>query len=273
MIHDHELPAALPAIPADHWPAAQEVIYRSLVLPAAWSQFHRIWARIEGPLPHPSEAPLIVYLTHTSWWDAYMLFLISYRLLRSQFQNYIMMEEKQLRAYRFFRWCGAFSINRGPQAAERSVRYISRELQAQPGRCLWIFPQGRIGPGDQRPLRIYPGIARIARGAGGALLWPVALRYEFRGEQKPEAFIRSGTPHYIGADAPEAAVVAEVQARLTRAADALRDDLLLEDLAAYRPILAGPPGINRLWDALRDRIPGRSASGSAPQPRQRSSGR
>jgi hypothetical protein len=244
----------LPAIPAAHWPAAQEAIYRTLVLPALWSQFGRVAVQRDGPAPHPSEGPLIVYLTHSSWWDAYMLFLISYRLLDEGFQNYIMMEEKQLQAYRFFRWCGAFSINRHPQESQRSINYISRMLGEKQARCLWIFPQGRIGPGDRRPLRIYPGIARIARQAGGATLWPVALRYEFRGEQQPEAFIRAGQAHYVAADTPEHEVVAEVQSRLTAAADALRDDVNSETLDGYRTLLAGKPGINRLWDAVRRRV-------------------
>jgi chlorobactene lauroyltransferase len=140
-------PGLLPEIPANHKPFAQEIIYRAFVLPSLTGQFQRVRLAMHGQVPSPQQGPLIVYLTHTSWWDAYMLFLISYHLLANGFQNYIMMEAKQLRVYRFFAWCGAFSIDRTiPGDAERSIRYIVDQLQARPGRCLWIFPQGRIAP-------------------------------------------------------------------------------------------------------------------------------
>lgn len=249
-----------PAFPAAHRPLAQEVIYRTLVLPALGGQFNRIWAQVDGPAPHPADGPLIIYLTHSSWWDAYMLYLISYRLLGERLQNYIMMEEKQLRAYPFFTWCGAFSINRhDPVSAAGSVSYIADRLREQRARALWIFPQGRIVPPDRRPIVAYPGIVRVAQQAGGATLWPVALRYEFRGEQQPEAFVRAGPYHTISAAADELQATAEITARLTANADALRDDVLQQRFAQYRILLHGRQGINRLFDVMAAAARGRRA--------------
>jgi chlorobactene lauroyltransferase len=250
-----------PEIPASHIPAAQELIYRALVLPAVRREFHRVRVRVDGPIPSLADGPLIVYLTHSAWWDAYMLFLISYLLLPKGYQNYIMMEAKQLRAYRFFTWCGAFSIDRKiPGDAERSIAYIANRLRERPERCLWIFPQGRITPTDRRPLVAFPGIARIATQAGGATLWPVALRYEFRGEQQPEALIYCGAPHTIAATANEADLTEEVGARLTTAADTLRDDVLGERLGSYQVLLRGRDGINRWFDSWRSQLRGKPAS-------------
>jgi hypothetical protein len=240
----------LPAIPAAKNPAGEELIYRALVRSALWSSWEGVRYALRGALPEPRGGPLIVYLNHPGWWDGYMCFLISRELLRGRFDGYIMMEEPQLRAYRFFAWCGAFSIDRhSPRAAARSVAYVGRLLRERAGRALYIFPQGTIAPNDRRPLEIFPGVAHIARRAGGATLLPVALRYEFRGEQRPEAFMLIGPAHWSdGADVR--ALGREVGRRLTESADTLRDLVLAGQLEAFQTLVRGRPGVNRVFDAM-----------------------
>lgn len=240
-----------PAIPANRKPLAKRAIYQTLVRPACRATFDRVWLRIEGATPHPADGPLIIYMNHPGWWDGYMAFLLDTIVFRERFESYIMMEEKQLRAYRFFSWCGAFSVDRRrPGEAERSINYISRILRAQRNRILWILPQGRIVPNDRRPLTVYPGIARVARQVKHATLWPVALRYEFRGEQRPEAFIRAGPAHTIDSSTSEEQIVAAIQTRLTIAVDGLRDEVNDGRLDDYHTLLQGRPGINRVWDQI-----------------------
>lgn len=240
----------LPAIPAAKSRAGEELIYRALVRPALWNSFERVSCALRGALPEPGRGPLIVYLNHPGWWDGYMCFLIARELLRGRFDGYVMMEEPQLRAYRFFSWCGAFSIDRhSPRAAARSVAYISRLLRERPGRALYIFPQGEFAPNDRRPLRVFPGLAHIVRRAGGATLLPVALRYEFRGEQRPEAFMLLGPAHHSDGDDLRA-LSAEAAARLTESADTLRDLVLAEQGASFHTLLRGRPGVNRVFDRV-----------------------
>jgi 1-acyl-sn-glycerol-3-phosphate acyltransferase len=244
----------LPAIPARRNRLGEALIYWALVRWAVWSHFDRVWLKVEGPLPHPADGPLIIYSNHPSWWDGYMCFLLTRMVLRGRFEAYLMMEEPQLRRYRFFTWAGCFSVDRdAPRSAARSVAYIGRLLAARRARALAIFPQGAIAPNDRRPLNIYAGVAHVARRAGGATLWPVALRYEFRGEQRPEVFIRAGPAHHAPADVDARALTVEVTRRLTTAADALRDDVTEGRLDEYRVLLRGRAGVNRLWDAVRGR--------------------
>lgn len=251
-----------PAIPANHIPIAQELIYHTLVLPACRRQFSRIWLKLEGPPPHPADGPLIVYLNHTSWWDAYMLFLIYYRLLSRDFQNFILMEEKQLRPYRFFSWCGAFSIDRKrPGETERSVAYISQKLRQRRSRILWMFPQGNIVPNDLRPLVIYPGIARIIQQVDQATLWPIGLRYEFRGVQAPEAFISAGPYHAVNGAGNEQTLVEEITQRLTTTLDHLRDDVMHDRLDGYQTLIRGRRGIDQTFDRLLALLPRRDPAG------------
>jgi 1-acyl-sn-glycerol-3-phosphate acyltransferase len=208
--------------------------------------------QIVGKLPDRSDAPLICYFNHPGWWDVYASVLVDRHILRRRFRSYGMMEEPQLRAYRFFTWCGGFSINRhNPREAARSVAYISRLLREQHGSALYMFPQGTITPNDQRPLVIYPGMAHIVSRAGGATLYPVALRYEFRGAQRPEAFIRLGPVHRADAPVDIPALTDEIYRRLTASVDALRDAVVADDMSTFRVLLRGRPGIDRLFDYFR----------------------
>ncbi|MBK9711973.1 MAG: lysophospholipid acyltransferase family protein [Kouleothrix sp.] len=250
--------ADLPAIPARHSRVGHALVYWGLVRSAIWSQFDRVWISTDGPIPQPHEGPLIIYMNHPSWWDGYMAFVLNHVLLGGRFEGYAMMDEQQIRMYRFFSWSGAFSVHRqDPRSAMRSVAYVGRLLAERRDRSLYIFPQGEITPNDRRPLEVFSGVAHVVRRAGGATLWPVALRYEFRGEQRPEAFIRVGPAHHAPADSDSRALTAEVGARLTAACDALRDEVNAGRLEDYRVLLRGRAGVNRVWDSVRGRLPGR----------------
>jgi 1-acyl-sn-glycerol-3-phosphate acyltransferase len=247
-----------PSIRARHSRAGDALIYWALVRSAIWSHFARVWLRVEGSIPTPADGPLIFYLNHPSWWDGYMAHVLNRVVLRHRFQGFCMMDEHELQRYRFFTWIGAFSVNRqDARSALGSVAYISRLLDARPDRALAIFPQGEITPNDRRPLQMFSGLAHVAQRAGSATLWPVALRYEFRGQQRPEVFIRAGPAHYATAASDTRALTAEAGARLTVACDALRDDLNAAQLEGYRVLLRGRPGPDVIFDAARALLPGR----------------
>ena len=110
-----------------------------------------------------------------------------------------------------------------------------------------MVPQGR------RPIRVERGAAMIARRAGGAQLWPVALRYEFGDRQRPDALVRLGEPHAVGPDADPSATAADMAARLTAVVDRLTADVGAGALDGYRALLRGRPGINERFDAVRGR--------------------
>jgi hypothetical protein len=78
----------------------------------------------------------------------------------------------------------------------------------------------------------------------------VALRFEFRGEQRPEALARIGEPHIVdGADART--LHAEMDQRLLHEVDALHDDLNSGAVEGYATALRGQQSINVWWDRVR----------------------
>lgn len=239
-----------PRLQSRKTPLVEALIYRALVRPSLRRMFHRV--ALAGPSPPPWNLPVLVYLNHVSWWDGYLVFLLSDELWRRE--AFIMMEEPQLRRYGFFRYCGAFSVDRSdPREGMRSVAYAAGLLRGNPGRLMWIFPQGVITPNDRRPLETFAGAAHIAKRAAPLCCIPIALRYEFGGEQHPEALIRIGAWHVVEPGAGASALHAEMDQRLERELEALHCDVVEGRSAAYRTILRGRSSVNVVWDRVRGR--------------------
>jgi 1-acyl-sn-glycerol-3-phosphate acyltransferase len=252
-------PPIQPAIPAARNPIGAALLYWLLARPALRRWFDRVRVQLVGRVPLPSDGPLICYCNHPGWWDLYMVGVLERMILLRRFEMYGMMEEKQLRAYRFFTWGGAFSVHREDRReAARSLTYISYLLRERPGRALVIFPQGTITPNDRRPLRLYYGAARIVQQLEGAALYPITFRYEFRRKQRPEALMRCGPLHVVTPPVDVAALTGELSERLTASADALHDAVQADAMDGFRVLLRGSPGINHLFDRARQRLwPGR----------------
>ncbi|NTV64627.1 MAG: glycerol acyltransferase [Oscillochloris sp.] len=241
----------LPAIPAAKNPLGDELLYLAFARRSFRRFFDHVWMQHIGPLPTRGQGPYIFYLTHSGWWDAYMLMVIHRLALGRPFESYVIQEEKQLRAYRFFTWCGAFSINRhDPEDTRRSLQYAANLLRGHHNCALYIFPQGKIVPPDRRPLLIYPGLARIVALVGEVKLCPIALRYDFLGEQWPHAFIRIGPIHQASDPRDIERTSTEIAAQLTAAADGLRDDVLAGKRDRFRPLISGRKGIDTFLDRI-----------------------
>ncbi|MBA2340785.1 MAG: 1-acyl-sn-glycerol-3-phosphate acyltransferase [Pyrinomonadaceae bacterium] len=180
--------------------------------------------------------PLVLYANHSSWWDGLVAFAIS---RYCKLDAYAMMEERQLREYPFHRKIGAFSVVREkPREALRSIHYAS-ELLRNTNRAVWIFPQGETQPNDARPLRLYTGAARIIERTGNLLAVPVAIRYEFLDDFKPEIFTRAGEPELIEGHRTHAKkLTVHFQTSLTRTLDHIRSDVLASNLSDYKEIIA-----------------------------------
>ncbi|HEX9961465.1 MAG TPA: lysophospholipid acyltransferase family protein [Pyrinomonadaceae bacterium] len=181
--------------------------------------------------------PLLVYANHSSWWDGLVAFQIS---RRARLDSFIMMEEKHLKRLFLFRRLGAFSVVReNPREAVKSVNYAANLLKENPERTLWIFPQGEILPNDKRPLAFYNGVARVVEKAARVFAVPLAARYEFLGDFKPEIFVRIGEPEAVSVDNNFAAktLTKQFERRLNGTLDELKNDVLNGNLQNYKNIL------------------------------------
>lgn len=238
-----------PRLTARKTPAIEALIYRTLVRPGLRRMFHRIALHTAEPQP-TSARSTIIYANHPSWWDGYIAFFLSDELWRCE--SYLMMEQPQLARYGFFRYCGVFSVDRSdPREGMRSVAYAADLLRARPGRVLWIFPQGEITPNDRRPFETFTGTAHIAKRAAPVRCIPMALRFEFLGEQRPEALVRLGPALEIEGQVNPKALHQQLDQRLLHEVDQLRADTLSGATAQYRTVLTGRASVNVVWDRVR----------------------
>lgn len=183
-----------------------------------------------------TEIPLIIYANHSSWWDGLVFFEIS-RTAKLDF--YVMMEEKQLKDLFLFRKLGAFSVVReSPRKAVESINYAVGLLK-NPNRTLLIYPQGEILPNDVRPLKFYNGLSRIIKKTGCVFAVPLATRYEFLGDFKPQIFAKIGAPERIETtenfDSKKLSV--SNSNRLTKLLDELKTDVINKNFLSYEQII------------------------------------
>ncbi len=182
------------------------------------------------------EVPLIIYANHSGWWDGLVVFEIC-RQAKADF--FVMMEEKQLKNLFLFRKLGAFSVVReNPRKAVESINYAVELLQ-NPQTTLLIFPQGEILPNDARPLKFYNGLSRIIGKSGKVLCLPLAIRYEFLGEFKPQIFVKIGTPELV--ETEKKFKSKDLTGRnadiLTNLLDELKADIVGENFSQYERLI------------------------------------
>jgi len=224
-----------------------------LIKPALRHAFGGIYSYIDpavSSLRRRPGIPVILCMTHSGWYDGYLAFVLNERVFHRD--GYLMMEEVNLSRYFFFTWTGVFGIDRdNVRSALASIEYISGVLGEGENKLLCMFPQGTMRHPDLRPLKLYSGVATIARKVGSCAIVPVAVRYDFIMEQAPDAFLRLGPPIMIGttkSPVNSRELTNTLTEALTGAADQLHADITSYNRAPYRRLMAGRDSINKIWD-------------------------
>jgi 1-acyl-sn-glycerol-3-phosphate acyltransferase len=143
-------------------------------------------------LRNPNRGNILI-ANHCCWWDGPMGFILSRKALYTKV--YMMIEE----LYRFplLSKIGAFSVEKNsPQSAIKALNYSSQILE-NPENSLWIFPQGFVMPPDYRPVKLASGVSYLCKKVKGVNLIPIAHRYNFIREDRPEIFVEIGRPIII----------------------------------------------------------------------------
>lgn len=194
--------------------------------------------------------PIVFFGNHSCWWDGLIEFYLSRAVF--DFDSYLMMDEQQMSKYRFFRRIGVFSVDRGsPREAMRSVEYAVSLLD-RPNRVLWIYPQAIMRPNDARPLSFYSGLARVAKALGRVQLVPIAHRYEFLHEQRPDALVRIGPPVTVESVRDHKHLTEQLESCLTELLDSLRCSVVTEKLDQFEVLLSGKSSTNVVYDSFRE---------------------
>lgn len=144
--------------------------------------------------------PVLVVANHTTWWDPLVALWLAHGELRAE--AFAMMDASNLRRLPFFGKVGAFGVDLADRRdGARAIRYAAKLLD-RPRRIVWIYPEGRERS-PFGPLELRPGAAAVAR-LSRAPIVPLASRFVFAAEEKPELWISIGPPVLEGSDLAEA---------------------------------------------------------------------
>jgi 1-acyl-sn-glycerol-3-phosphate acyltransferase len=231
------------------------LVQTMLIKPGLKRAFGGVYAYVDPAtlaVRKDASCPILLCMTHSGWYDGYLAFLLNQRIFHRD--GYLMMEEVNLARYFFFTWAGVFGVDRdNVRSALASIDYISGVLSEGSGKMLCMFPQGAMRHPDLRPLKLYGGVATIARRLGRCAIVPAAIRYDFLMDQAPDAFLRLGPP--IMVDVQRSPVNAKeltntLTQALTAAADRLHAGVSAYDHAQYHRLMSGRGSINKVWDEV-----------------------
>jgi 1-acyl-sn-glycerol-3-phosphate acyltransferase len=236
----------IPANKNDILDSVLYVYFRWLVRRA----FHTIAARgLDFLRQLPDDRPVLLFCNHTNWWDGVMIYLLT-RQMRHK-AGYCMMEEKQLKHYLFFTWLGAFSVDlSSPLRSAAALRYAQRLLQVSEN-AIWIFPQGRICRQNEI-IDVRPGTEYLAKSSPRALLVPVAMRYDFFREDRPNALIEIGQP-FPAIECSEGRIAHECNETFARVNQSARE----QDLTDFTPLFPARLPLNKRWEWVKLLFTGR----------------
>ena len=212
-------------------------------------RFHTIAARgLDYLRGLPPDRPAILFCNHTNWWDGVMIYLLTREMKKA---GYCMMEEKQMKHYRFFTWLGAFSVDlSSPIRSAAALRYAQRLLQLNET-AIFIFPQGQICRPNEM-IEVKPGTEYLAKSAPQALLVPMAMRYDFFREDRPNALIEIGEP-FPGIECYEGRIAHECNETYARVNQSARE----QDMTDFAPLFAPRLPLNKRWEWVRLLFKGR----------------
>lgn len=187
-------------------------------------------------MQQPSSHPVIFIANHSSWWDGLLFFFLNRMVWKHDI--HMMMDEKGLLQYKFFRYLGAFSINRAkPKDILASLQYAEKLLKS--GKSVVLFPQGDEFHQEKRPLGFSPGITFLMERCSGIPVVPLSFYYSFRHVQKPEVWIMQGSPFQLenlsGKGRKEQTI--EIEQLVTHQLEALKSFVVAEDTAAFEDLL------------------------------------
>ncbi len=219
------------------------------------SGFHSILAsgmdQLRADLDRDDSGTLFL-VNHSCWWDLFLVHLINESV---PVDGYGMMEHFNLLRFGFFRRIGAFSVDRtDPGSVRASLDYAARLLR-RPRAGVWVFPQGKIETNDVRPLVFQPGIRALVRRSGRVRVVPVAFRYEFWQDERPEALVRFGEAAWV--DRPDLpTLISTFERRLTEELDALRVDAIAQDPSRFAPLSRGKRSVSERYAKFLARFRG-----------------
>ena len=212
-------------------------------------QFYKVHVKgADNVINRDKSLPTIMFGNHSNWWDGFLAFYLSFDLWNTD--QYLMMDLKQMRKYKFFRKIGAFSVNReSARESYESVLYAVKLLKNK-NSMLWIYPQGEMLPNDVRPLKFQSGLTKLIEMTSKVNLMPIVLNYEFMMEQRPEIFITVSESITVDEKLAKQEKTEYLNRILTELLDEQKRNIVNNDVEGYEEVLRGKSSRNKIIDRV-----------------------
>lgn len=221
-------------------------LYNKLIMKKQFSKIHLKGS--DNIRKRNINLPTIMFGNHSNWWDGFMAFYLSFSMWKTD--QYLMMDIKQMRKYKFFRRIGAFSVNReSARESYESIMYAA-ELLKKKDTMLWIYPQGEMLPNDKRPLKLQNGLAKLIEMNADVNLFPVVLNYEFIMEQRPEVFINISESITVDKKLTKQKKTDCFNKILTELLDEQKKNIVNGKLEGYIDVMRGKSSRNKIIDRI-----------------------
>jgi len=178
--------------------------------------------------------------------------------------HFSLVDQKTLETQGWLRKIGALPIDlSGKRGAISGLRGAMEFLQ-QPARdsrhpALLIFPQGKISPAWKRPFGFHGGLAWLKKNVPQAALIPLARRFEFLREDRPQIFLQfDGVIRDIPAGLSDNEMTLCLEEQLSKTMDLLQRKLEKGDFGGARILLQGGWSLNKKWEWFKRCITGRT---------------
>jgi len=194
--------------------------------------------------------PVLYVMNHSSWWDGMVVYHVIANA--SKREHYMMMDEEQMKRYRFFRKIGAFSIDKKSSRAIVASLHYSESLLNQ-GHGVWLFPQGDIEHLERRPLRFQTGAGYLLERCPETIVQPVTAYYSLGLHQKAEVSLLFGEPmHRAWQQLGRKTITTMLESTLEDQLNQHRNAVISAargELAEYRSMLKAKRSTNEVFDA------------------------
>ena len=106
---------------------------------------------------------------------------------------------------------------------------------------LSLYGQGKMTSPHERPLALRPGLTWLLENGPGCVALPMARRYEFMNEDRPQVFLRFGSP-------TRSHSLAELEILLEKELDALHPQLTRWPARDFTRVWQADLSLNKKWE-------------------------
>ncbi|MFY0684348.1 MAG: lysophospholipid acyltransferase family protein [Balneola sp.] len=152
-------------------------------------RFKSVWIK-QSYLPN-RDSKTVYFPNHNMWWDGLLPLYLSRKFFNQPVRA--MMEDKQIKKYKFFPKIGAFSVNLSDsRSVLKSLRYAIKCMERDRA-CLFIYPEGELTPTSESKPTFKKGLAWLFKEMDNTVDFvPIAFYSHTFRDGKPELYINIG---------------------------------------------------------------------------------